>query len=76
MRTITDLLVELLAEKGGQGLIVGAPANVALVAAGTLAEVVAGVPPRQTVIAHGQPVVIDGVPQPLLHVEAEGGSGR
>ncbi|MBS0540511.1 MAG: dihydroxy-acid dehydratase [Proteobacteria bacterium] len=26
VRTITDLLVELLAEKGGQGLIVGAPA--------------------------------------------------
>ena len=26
VRTITDLLVEILAERGGQGLIVGAPA--------------------------------------------------
>ena len=57
-------------------LVVGAPANVVLLAAETLAESVAGVPTRQTVIAHGQPVVIDGVAQPLLHVEAEDGSGR
>lgn len=57
-------------------LIVGAPANVVLVAAGTLAEAVASVPPRQTVIAHGQPVMIDGVPQPLLSIESEDESDR
>ncbi len=52
-------------------LVAGAPANVVLVAAETLAEAVAGVPARQTVIAHGQPVVIDGVTQSILHVEAD-----
>ena len=52
-------------------LAVGAPASVVLVAAETLAEVVAGVPVRQTVIAYGQPVVIDGVSQALLDIEPD-----
>ena len=52
-------------------LAVGAPASVVLVAAGTLAEAVAGVPVRQTVIAYGQPVVIDGVSRALLDIEPD-----
>ncbi len=52
-------------------LAVGAPASVVLVAAETLAEVVAGVPVRQTVIAYGQPVVIDGVSPALLDIEPD-----
>ena len=47
-------------------LAVGAAGSVVLVEAATLAEVVALSPPRRTVVAHGQPVVIDGVAQPIV----------
>lgn len=49
-------------------LAVGATGSVILVDAENLAQTVAAVPARQTVIAHGQAVVVDGVVQPLLQV--------
>ena len=47
-----------------------APANVVLIPAETLSELVASVPARQTVITHGQVAVLDGVRQPLLDVDS------
>ena len=50
-------------------LAVGGAGSVVLVDAVNLAEAVAAVPVRRTVIAHGMPVVVDGAVQPLLQLD-------